>query len=346
MRIVILTGKQAQYSNGSNLRVNSLLKYFETLNHKVDIKQLEPRGRLFPLQYRYLATASHEEYVKNLISKYDFVVIANPSLAVLHPVIKSKANLLDVCDSLISILKFKLQNESSKNFLKSLLSSLYLQFYIRKFKTLAYVTFEDSSRDSLVNRKLSTVVIPNSVNSSLFDISPISRRSSPLVVGFVADLEYALNLIQYRFILSELLPSILEFGFAFHVYGNRPNVLSIPDGVHHRGYLPNIVDVYKEIDISLCPDFQGFGFKNKVQESLIACRPVITTPLGARGQIPNEGLIINKTSNEMKLTLKLLSNRNLLRKLSVQMQKSNRNNSNFPTITGWIDDITKMKSEI
>ena len=147
--------------------------------------------------------------------------------------------------------------------------------------------------------------------------------------------------MQYEFILKELLPTILECGFILHIYGNRPNILSIPVGVRHRGYLSNIVEVYKEIDLSLCPDFNGFGFKNKVQESLLSSRPVITTPLGARGQNMREGLIINSTPEEMRLALKKLSNRSLLNNLSVQMKLKNMRINESPETSNWVDDIVK-----
>lgn len=345
MRVILLAGEKAQHSNGSTLRLRSLERYFGGLGHTVDIEHFVPRGSKFPLQYRYLLRGEHRRNLKNLVSNYDLVVVTNPSLSVVHSVIASKANMLDVCDSMISMLKFRSRNESITNFLKSCLSALYLTLYIRKHNAVTYITLEDSLQDGLINKRAKIAIIPNSCNTLLANVPPTKAQNKQLVVGFIADLEYSLNEIQYNFILRELLPSILEFGFVLHLFGKKPQNFQVPNGVHHWGFIPSILDVYKRIDISLCPDFHGFGFKNKVQESLLASRPVVTTPLGARGQARVEGLIVNTTASEMIISLRKLSDRNLLRTLSQQMKKANSNRLETHEDSSWLDDIFLQRLE-
>jgi len=339
MRIIILAGEKTFFSNGATLRLQTLEKYFKNLGNKVDIEHFTPKGKIFPFQYRYLLRANHKNSIQSLMSNYDLAVVADPSLAVLHRMIASKITILDVCDSMIAILKFRSTNESSFTFLKSFISFLYLTYFLRKYSVLTYISSADCQQDRMMNRNMKTAVITNSADISLTEVPPTTGSNDPLIVGFIADLEYPLNRMQYCFILSELLPSILEFGFVLHLFGKKPQDLYVPSGVHHYGFVPNICDVYKAIDISLCPDFYGFGFKNKVQESLLASRPVLTTPLGARGQVLNEGLIVNTTSNEMIFSLSKFQDRNYLRSLSEEMKRENSHSLYIPEDISWLNEL-------
>jgi len=341
MRIIILAGTEVKHTNGSTLRLHSLKKYFTKTGHTVDTEHFMPRGRIFPLQYGYLLGAKHRGEVKKLINDYDLVVVASSNLSILHPLISQKGAVLDVCDSLFSVLKFKKRNDSFGTFLRSLVSTFFLGYFIRKFDALSYITAEDSQQDSFITKSSKSVVIRNSANLLLLNVPPTKGENQPLVAAFIADLQYSMNLIQYEFILKNLYHSIVEFGFVLHLYGNRPKDLFIPKEIRHFGYVPDVLDVYKQIDISLCPDFQGFGFKNKVQESLMAARPVLTTPLGARGQRKMQGLIIDETSIAMIDSLKSLSNREYLRDLSINMKEENRHFLDSDEDSSWLAVIRK-----
>jgi glycosyltransferase involved in cell wall biosynthesis len=113
-----------------------------------------------------------------------------------------------------------------------------------------------------------------------------SFRDPASNIGFVAS-ENPPNVEGIIFFLNETWPKIsAEFDISLAIYGNISRKLGFLEqsaGIGLKGFVPDLTDVYGEIDIAINPARFGAGLKIKNMEALANGIPLVTTAHGARG---------------------------------------------------------------
>lgn len=131
---------------------------------------------------------------------------------------------------------------------------------------------------------LNVIVIP-----PLFDYPPRQREicsnrdTEELRMGFLGNFGWWANRDGMRWFLTDVFPRLDE-KTQLHIFGAQSGKLvpNHPRIIKH-GFLPDINDVWKNMDFMICPIFEGGGVKVKLAEALYNGVPVLTTPFGSRG---------------------------------------------------------------
>jgi glycosyltransferase involved in cell wall biosynthesis len=130
-------------------------------------------------------------------------------------------------------------------------------------------------------------------------------------IGFVASSWHA-NAYGLRDFLRFVWERVYRTGASLHVYGRVADVLvdvNLP-GVHFHGFVENLDDCYKSIDIAINPVTYGAGLKIKSVEALANGLPLVTTPEGASGleELDGEALLIAADWGDFAAKLEALVN--------------------------------------
>jgi glycosyltransferase involved in cell wall biosynthesis len=153
----------------------------------------------------------------------------------------------------------------------------------------------DIERDRLGtgSMALKSVVIPNGAADELWAIPP--STTEPGRVLFVGPGFYEPNVHGMRWFLTAVWPlvkrsvSIAHLRVAGVAWGNFDET----SDVSFPGWCPSLAAEYAQATVCIAPLFGGGGTKLKVVEGMAAGRPVVTTPIGAEGVPPSEGVGIS-----------------------------------------------------
>ena len=153
----------------------------------------------------------------------------------------------------------------------------------------AVITVSDEERALLGDflgddRVFSVPLAEHAVRSTV----PLAERRGML---FVANFRHEPNREAVEYLCHEVLPLLDRDLLARHpltVLGNwlAETTLAIdPDmpGLNLVGWVPSITPYLERSRISVVPLLHGAGVKGKVLQSMMACTPVVTTPVGAEG---------------------------------------------------------------
>lgn len=190
-------------------------------------------------------------------------------------------------DSMSLAMENRLNTSSTPWFLK-LAKKLQL-VQIKRYEKCQYVRFDsvhlmtDVDADYLkdLNPEINTVVIPNGVEPSLFDLD-MANPEVPTVI-FVGELK-GNNLDATRDFVSIAWPRILNEipNARLYLYGgmNRMGeqwLESLSDSLHVSsiGYVNHLKDVYSDASLSVAPIDKDSGIMNKIIESMAARVPVV-----------------------------------------------------------------------
>jgi polysaccharide biosynthesis protein PslH len=149
------------------------------------------------------------------------------------------------------------------------------------FSTVHLMSKADADYLNTLNPKIKSTIIPNGVDSSLFDAATYSSMKKDVV--FVAKLasDNLTSLEKFLkkswskvhrscpsinlFIIGDITPQALNLKNQFH---NRDNVF-------FKGYATNIADAYKESGIAVVPINKNSGIINKAIEAMAAGHAVV-----------------------------------------------------------------------
>ncbi|WP_421919700.1 glycosyltransferase [Marinifilum sp.] len=125
-------------------------------------------------------------------------------------------------------------------------------------------------------------------------------------ICFFGKMNYKPNIDAVKFFVSEIFPTLKlrNKNLILKVVGAHPTQeimdLADQDGVHITGFVDNPYNLIKESDVVIAPMISGSGIQNKILESMMLGKCVITSKIGAEGlkvQTEKE-LIICKTKND------------------------------------------------
>lgn len=325
--LLVSQGRTTPEVNGAQIRTDSLQGLFENIDDViVDLYSLKGRSGLRGTRYLWLAQATN--YVKQVCSSYDVVILVGLEMAPLLRHVRGPIPVLDVCDSCIGV--WRSSDVGPLRKVIALFNVLLLTTAARRAKIQLYITEEDRRQDRLLIRR--GKVVRNRHRSALLAVSPVSRPK--LQLGFVADFSYRPNVQGLRWFLDNVYPTLRKSGWRLDLFGPVMPPVSFVDGMRTRGYVERIEDVYRDIDVVIAPDFSGAGFKNKVSEGLLAARPVVTTARGARGQTARAGLFIADSAAGFIEAISGLRDERVVKRVSRQMRDESE-------VTGPQEDVAR-----
>lgn len=135
-----------------------------------------------------------------------------------------------------------------------------------------------------------------------------------------------------EFILTELAPEMQkEFPdkYIFHIFGAKfPSELQdyVKENVRVEGFVEDLEEKMKDMDIAVSPSFFGSGMQQKIFEPLARGFPVVTNKRGLAGYEfeNNVHLLLAETPEEFKQSLLRLADFHLRQKLSHNAQEKSK----------------------
>lgn len=134
--------------------------------------------------------------------------------------------------------------------------------------------------------------IPHIVNPEITAQVPTPDKK-PINIFFLGGYQHPPNKVALDLIIGKILPMLLKqssCAWEFHLIGKGTEQLTplikrtgLEDKIRFRGFVENINDVFKRMDIALFPIPYGGGIKTKIIESMAAGVPVVTTESGVYG---------------------------------------------------------------
>ncbi len=144
----------------------------------------------------------------------------------------------------------------------------------------------------------------------LFDYVPTPAQPIPHPprLGFVGNLDWWPNAEALRWYLAEIHP---HHTLPLYVAGaGDTTFLAGVDRVHVLGFVPDVRDIWHTFDVMIAPILSGSGVSIKTAEALYNGKPVVATPMGARG-LPlsggSNGIDIRRSATEWIEALRKLA---------------------------------------
>jgi polysaccharide biosynthesis protein PslH len=232
--------------------------------------------------------------ISMLSSKSTLTVVHLVRLAYLHPHIISNYKLLELTDSMG--VNFYSRINNNKNILINFLSnyiyrrearliSQYESDVINYFNSATVVSNRDKNYIVDISKKsgMNIHVIPLAFDSYSLD-KKSTQNHKELRLGFIGKLGYLPNDQALKYIVENLLPLICKENFlvSLCVIGDIPKSYKYPINltkinIEYTGWVDNMYDYLKDIDISLAPVFSGSGMQTKIVTSLSFGVPVIAS---------------------------------------------------------------------
>ena len=293
------------------------------LNHPFDallyfMKGLPPDLRIYK---------SHEltAKIRNLINRIDFdiIQIEDSHMGIYLDMIPKEIHpktLLTFHD--VNFRKYdRLTQVETKNtrkariWLHSHMMRRWEPFYAEKFGRCIAMSDSDRCLLQAANPKLKIDVIPNGVDTNLYQ--PLSYSETTPVLIFVGNMAYRPNIDAVTYFCFSIYPRIkTEFPqVEFWIVGKNPSseVIRLSgNGVRVTGQVDDLVPYYSRSAISVVPLRAGGGTRLKILEAMALGRPVVTTLIGCEGLdvINGKHLLIAESPKQFaEHTLQLLRNK-------------------------------------
>lgn len=291
-------------------------KYYERIRKNIE----------FPYRYMNLATHSHGKRIINTyIKRYSIDIIHFEHFHYvkyaffLPPDIKKIVVYHDLYHSL-GLMKIRFENRYI-NKLELLLGSVkqYLFERILDSRISLKVFLNPIEMLSLPNK---SICIPHIVNPEIQYNKPDDTNFINIL--FLGGYNHPPNRLSFKYIIDSVLPLLVKKQTNFKIWVIGPGAEKYNDYLSQfrdskffciKNFVPDINDVFKNIDIALYPILYGGGIKTKVIETMAAGIPIVTTMQGVFGLsgLPKNCVDVCKTPTEFVNELVLLMNNYSLR---------------------------------
>lgn len=124
---------------------------------------------------------------------------------------------------------------------------------------------------------LETAVVPNGVNEKVW-LDP----ADPKALVMVGNFRYLPNRLGVTWFLEHIWPSLASRGYRLTLVGRGSEAYRAP-GVDGRGFVEDLLTVYRTHGVAISPVGTGSGAQNKILEAMGYGRPVICRASGAIG---------------------------------------------------------------
>lgn len=311
----IFTGTDSGASNRSTMFVTALSKIADvdiisfrgdkqsTINncriiHSNEIKSIENKGRFDKLcklfafhspERIYTINKEKEKIVDSylLLGQYDFVACRYIREAVECGLLKhSKKLIIDVDDNPRDVILMDAKN--AKTFRNRIYNKLFahtMDVMVKHILQKVVCCFHSNPLQAPIEE---SVYLHNvtMVNTAL----PAITEKTPLQIMMVGLFHYGPNLEGLKHFLENVWPLIHQQNpnVKLNVVGKISsqdilNKFKTIDGVYLKGFVPDLIDEYKNSRIVIVPIYSGSGTSVKVVEAMRMNRVCISTPEGVRG---------------------------------------------------------------
>jgi len=212
-------------------------------------------------------------------------------------------------------------------------------FYAERFGCCLAVS--DSERDLLqsANPHLKIEVIPNGVDTNLYQPLPYSNISPALI--FVGNMRYRPNIDAMAYFCRDIYPKIQReiVDLEMWIVGINPSpeVKQLEGkGVHVTGGVEDVRPLYSRSTVCVVPLRAGGGTRGKILEAMALGRPVVSTSIGCEGLevVDGEHLFIADTPDEFaEKTISLLKDKGLWLRITAQARELVVNRYDWEVIT-------------
>jgi sugar transferase (PEP-CTERM/EpsH1 system associated) len=199
--------------------------------------------------------------------------------------------------------------------------------YAERFDCCATVSEVDRDLLMMANSRLQVEVIPNGVDTHLYQPLPYEGTTPALM--FVGNMDYPPNIDAVVFFCQEVFPHIRRMIPDVEVWiigtSPAPEVRQLDgSGVHVTGQVEDIVPYYERSAICVVPLRAGGGTRLKILEAMALGRPVVSTSVGAEGLNVVDGqhlLIADSPEQLTEKTVLLLTEREVYQHIVTNARK-------------------------
>lgn len=264
--------------------------------------------------------------------KYDYIACRYISTAIICGLEKYANKLIiDVDDNPANVYRNILNSGNSRFFWKKWLMTWKIMFV--GFMTQRYLNQCKCSFFSNILEPPSDKSIFLHNVSAVSKILPALKDKAPNIILTVGFLDYSPNRDGVIHFVENIFPQIKEKvqDVVFYIIGKSKdesllNYLNGIDGVKTLGYVEDLLLAYNECRVVVIPVYQGSGTCVKFAEGLMMNRPIVSTPVGARGfgNICKDGehFVLAKSDEEFaEGVIKLLKSINYSREIATNAYK-------------------------
>lgn len=193
-------------------------------------------------------------------------------------------------------------------------------------------------------------VVANGVDIEKFSAVKKKLPVDPTIL-FVGTFKWLPNIDAVEFLVREIWPGVKASipNAKLWIVGHSPTGTvqefgNMPD-ITVSSNIKDIRDAYKAAHILLAPIRSGKGTRYKILEAMATNTPVVTTKLGAEGLrvTPGKHLLIGNSAQELtQLTIKLLSDQVLQKKLASTARTNVAAHYNWLTISEDLDQLYRQ----
>ena len=191
-------------------------------------------------------------------------------------------------------------------------------------------------------------IVPNGVDTNFFTFRRKINRSELKTVLFVGNFKWLQNREAVSILIREVWPKIktvLKDKVRLWIVGKSPPSDILKKQVRDIKVYDDIDDirrVYQKADVLLAPIYGPGGTRYKILESMAAGIPVVTTSTGIEGlsaKNAKEVLVAEDSSGLANLTIRVLTDENLYKKLAFSGRRLVEDKYSWKTIARDLDNI-------
>lgn len=232
-----------------------------------------------------------ESIVDEFVNKTDYDIIACRYIgdaAVCGLVKYSDRLVIDVDDNLVSACKRDMQNMQFPHFWNRWQMELFVRGVGKMSECLLSKVKCSFFSNQLESPYEKSVFLHNVTAFS--EKLPAITEETPLRMLIVGWLDFSPNKNGVLYFVDNVLPKIRKQKPLAELYivgkskdSNLLKRLNETDGVRALGYVEDVNAEYKNSRVVIVPVYQGAGTSVKFVEGLLVNRPIVSTPMGARG---------------------------------------------------------------
>lgn len=227
-----------------------------------------------------------------------------------------------------------------------------IHFWEKRFWNKAKLVIAMSPSDKkLMKSRISNLqvdIVPNGVDTAFFNFRRRQLKNKVKTVLFVGNFKWLQNREAVIYLLDKVWPEIIKVmkkEVRLWIVGKSPPAEILNNSAPQVLVSDNIDDIrfaYRKSDVLLAPIFGPGGTRYKILESMAAGVPVVTTSTGIEGLAARkfrEVLIADNSRDLAELTVKVLLNPRLYKKLAKNGRKLVENKFSWKVIAQKLDGI-------